>query len=383
MKILFASDTSFNFMDSVPIDGEAVKVMSETAGIFKIADYSILNLENIFGNKEGYIPIPKSGPNLISNDKFIDYIDALKPTAIGLANNHSLDFGESALSHTIGILKEHGYQVCGAGENIDMAYEPAIFDDGTVKVHVIAVCENEFGTATTKSSGTAGYSLKRVSDAIKKSLCDGAEPIIYFHGGNETNPFPSPEKTELYRHFIDIGAKAVVGMHTHCPQGYEIYKGCPVVYSMGNFFFPVQNDVLPTWSMGYMTMLDITKDNLSMEVIPYTFDADRHTLLKGEKKDRFNKYLTEISTVISDSEKVLKFFESWCIKTGIEYMLGYISFDDKMYSDVRMVSSLKNIFSCEAHAELMKHTLRLIYENRVDEARKLVPYIEKLQNFKL
>ena len=40
-------------------------------------------------------------------------------------------------------------------------------------------------------------------------------------------------KTELYRHFIDIGAAAVIAMHTHCPQGYEIYNGAPIVYSKG------------------------------------------------------------------------------------------------------------------------------------------------------
>jgi len=383
MKVLFAADMSFNYMDAVPKNGEAMRIMTKTAEIFRKADYSIVNLENIFGNKEDYEPIPKSGPNLIANDKYIEYIDILNPTAVGLANNHSRDFGDGAFFHTMDMLKKRGYQLCGAGENVQKAYEPAIFDDGTTKVHIIAVCENEFGTATKTSAGTAGFSLGRVTDAINKALSDCAEPVIYFHGGNEQNPFPSPGKRELYRHFVDLGARAVIAMHTHCPQGYEIYNGCPVIYSMGNFFFPHTKSHNTTWNMGYMTMLDITKENLSVEIIPYTFDMDKHTPLEGEKKDNFMKYLSELSDAISDEDKILELFEAWCTMIGIGAYIRHVSFCEEMYDDAWKVSPVKNIFSCEAHAELMKHTFRLIHEGRVDAAKKLVPYIEKMRNVKL
>ena len=380
MKILFASDMSFNYMNSLPEDGEALRVMSETAEVFKKADYSIVNLENIFGNKEDYEPIPKSGPNLISNDKFIEYVEALNPTAVGLANNHSRDFGDGALFHTMEMLKERGYQLCGAGENIDKAYEPAVFDDGNTKVHIIAVCENEFGIATNTSAGTAGYSLGLVTKAIKKALLEGAEPIIYFHGGNETNPFPAPSKTELYRHFADIGARAVIAMHTHCPQGYEIYNGCPIIYSMGNFFFPADRGDEATWNYGYMTMLDIDKTNASVELIPYSFGFDNHTPLKCERKEKFFEYLKEITEPISDENRITELFEAWCTYVGIEHYLCHVGFDDEMYTNAKKASPIKNIFSCEAHVELMKYTLRLIHEGRVEKAKELVPYIKSLQN---
>ena len=383
MRVLFAGDMSFNYLNSVLEDGAAMRIMAKTAAVFKTADYSIINLENIFGNRDEYEPILKSGPNLISCDKYIDFIDALNPTAVGLANNHSGDYGERALFHTMDMLTEHGYQICGAGENICKAYEPVVFDDGDTIVHIIAVCENEFGIATENSPGSAGYNLKKVADSINKSLSAGAEPVIYFHGGNETNPFPSPEKTQLYRHFIDIGAKAVVAMHTHCPQGYEIYKGCPVIYSMGNFFFPVGTTKLPTWNMGYMTLLDITKQNLTAEIIPYTFNDDSHTPLEGEKRNKFMQYLAKLSEVISDESRILSLFESWCVMAGIEGYLKHIKYDEKNFDDVKAICPMKNLLSCEAHIELLKHSFRLIYEGRVAEAQKSVQYIQKMQNFML
>lgn len=379
MKLLFASDLSFNYMKSSPDEGEAKRVMSQAAEIFKQADYSIINLENIFGDATNYEPIPKSGPNLISDDKYVEYLEALNPTAVGMANNHSLDYGDGALFHTVDMLKERGYQVCGAGENVEKAYEPAVFDDGNLKVHIIAVCENEFGTATLTSAGTAGYSLKQVTRAIQKAISEGAQSIVYFHGGNEKNPFPSPEKTELYRHFIDLGARAVIGMHTHCPQGYEIYNGCPIIYSMGNFFFPKNSDDIPTWNMGYMTMLELEAERVQMEVIPYVFDMDSHTLLEGEKKDQFMEYLLELSKPLGEEERIMELFEAWCVIMGIGAYLKHVKFEEEMYQNAKKASPIKNLLSCEAHAELLKHSFRLIYEGRVEEARTLVPYLEQMQ----
>ena len=114
-----------------------------------------------------------------------------------------------------------------------------------------------------------------VKKAMKESRASGALPVVYFHGGNETNPFPSPGKVEMYRSFVDMGAAAVVAMHTHCPQGYEMYNGCPVIYSLGNFYFPhgeTASSLLPSWFYGYMTELDFTENEITVKNIPYKFD---------------------------------------------------------------------------------------------------------------
>ena len=42
--------------------------------LFEQADFGMVNLENAFGNKEDGEPIIKSGPNLVSEDGFIEYI---------------------------------------------------------------------------------------------------------------------------------------------------------------------------------------------------------------------------------------------------------------------------------------------------------------------
>lgn len=384
MKILFAADMSFNYMPGYP-GNEAVKsAMASAAEKFAKADFSIVNLENIFGNKEDYEPIPKCGPNLISADDFAEYIKALNPSVVGLANNHTGDFGESAVYHTLEVLKASGYPYIGAGKNLADAYEPFICEKDGMKIGIIAVCENEFGGATKTKAGSAGYNLTLLAQKIRELSAMGTKSIVYFHGGNETNPFPSPGKKELYRSFIDMGASAVVAMHTHCPQGYETYNGCPIIYSMGNFYFPAtRNGDRITWFYGYMTELDFSEGSIKIKTIPYTFDFEGITLLEGEELKDFNKYLAYLSEVIKDDEKLEKFFDAWSVKYGYEYS-AHMHFDDTQLKDSsQKAAGPRNLFTCEAHNELMKTFLNICYENRVEEAKELLEELEILQSLKL
>lgn len=173
MKILFASDMSFNYMSEYPGDAAVKAAMAECAEEFSKADFSIVNLENVLGNREDYEPIHKCGPNLISTDEFVNYIKELNPSVVGIANNHTGDFGEGAIFHTFEVLNENGYPYIGAGANIREAYKPFIMEKDGIKVGIIAVCENEFGGAKENKAGSAGFNLTRLQkemDALRQPL---------------------------------------------------------------------------------------------------------------------------------------------------------------------------------------------------------------------
>lgn len=386
MNILFAADMSFNYFPNFPGIDTVKQTMKETSECFASADFSVVNLENIFGEKDAFEPIVKSGPNLICGDEFVSYIDMLNPTAVGMANNHCGDYGEGAINHTIGLLKEKQYQVFGAGKDIEEAYLPAVFEKDGVKVAVIAVCENEFGIAGENTAGSAGYSLERTTKSIFTAREQGMLPVIYFHGGNERNPFPSPGKVELYRHFIDLGAKAVIAMHTHCPQGYETYRGCPIIYSMGNFFFPKPSEcnVIPSWNYGYMTSLNITQEQISFEILPYRFSMDTHIILKGKEKEDFFRYMEVLNAPINNKNRLRSLFDSWCIMEGMGTYIRFVKFSEEMKNaGASAVATTKNIFSCEAHNELIKNCFNIMFEERLEEAESEIETITKLQQMQI
>lgn len=380
MKIIFASDMSFNYIPAYPGDAAVRAAMAEPAALFSQADFSVVNLENIFGDASSETPIIKSGPNLISSPDYMEYLLALRPTAVGLANNHAGDFGDAPLLFTKKTLEEHGMTAIGAGVNLEEAYRPALFEKDGIRAAVIAVCENEFGSATASAPGSAGYNITRITRAIHTALREGYLPIIYFHGGNEYDPFPSPGKSDLYRHFIDLGAAAVIAMHTHCPQGYEIYDGKPIVYSMGNFFFPSSKASVPVWFCGYMSELNITEAAVTLNVHPYVFDFDSIRLLNGAEKEEFLAYLDCLNAPLNDPAELQEYFDSWCLTSSYTKILT--QYTPALFADghTAEIKSVKNIFGCEAHNELIRNTMFMIYESRVESARARLPIIRKLQN---
>ena len=40
---------------------------------------------------------------------------------------------------------------------------------------------------------------------------------------------------------VDARADAVIGAHPHILQGFDFYKGAPIAYSLGNFWFNTKN----------------------------------------------------------------------------------------------------------------------------------------------
>ena len=382
MKIIFAADMSFNYFESFPGKEQARATLKEAGELLQSADFSMVNLENIFGDESIGAPIIKGGPNLISEDGFMEYVHALNPTVVGMANNHTNDFGEGAMQHTMDLLREGGYKYIGAGKNLDEAYLPAKLSKDGIDVTIIAICENEYGGATATTAGTAVYNLHRAGKAIINARADGFKPIVFFHGGNEHNPFPAPSKVDLYRHFIDIGAEAVIAMHTHCPQGYEYYEGKPIVYSMGNFFFPKDwkaNGMQNIWSLGYMSELDITEDGTKLTIHPYQFDFDRHELLKGEKKERFMKYMKSLCEPIADRAQIEKYFDSWCLTR--RWLLD--RFEDFNYDEViadgnpKQAVKFHGPLRCEAHNEVLMNHVEMAYFGRVEEAKKNLTELKK------
>ena len=104
------------------------------------------------------------------------------------------------------------------------------------------------------------------------------------------------------------------------------------------------------------------------------------TMLVGEEKADFMKYMMCLCAPIKNSEEIQKLFDSWCLTQG--YINRLADYKKEYFADGHTVDvkAFKNIFCCEAHNELVKNTFMMIFESRVEAARAGVENIRKLQN---
>lgn len=171
-----------------------------------------------------------------------EYVSTLKAgniKAVSLANNHILDYGPTGLRHTIQTLSKAGIFYAGAGENKEMANQPAVFEIKNKKIAFFAYSMTfpESFFATDSSAGTAYPVLKIVKKEIQQVRKNCDIIITAFHWGKELESRPDQYQQRLAHKVIDYGSDVVIGHHPHSLQGVESYRGKPIFYSLGNFVF--------------------------------------------------------------------------------------------------------------------------------------------------
>lgn len=376
--MLFAGDACFNYHN---VNGreEAVYMLSELKAEFEAHDIRVMNLENPLGEKGTGFPIKKSGPNLMANPESIAFFEEAGVDVAILANNHTGDFSDEALLNTFDILDKKGIGYAGAGKNLEEAYKAYRGKANGVSFSVIAVCENEFGIAKDDKPGTAGFSLSLVKHKIEEEKKVSDTVIVSFHGGCEGNPLPSPLAKERYRLLTEFGADAVIAGHTHCAQGYEVYGGKPIIYSMGNFnFMRRQNksDKTAVWFWGYMVSLEVKKGSCGIKkLIPYKFENDdgKMYLLADDEKAKAEAFIAKTSAIIQDDKLLNKYYDGWCMGSGMGYAQRFTDLNITHFMPENQPANIpaqKNLLFCESHNELVKNTLLILFEGRMDEAIK-------------
>ena len=185
-------------------------------GYFESDDFTMINLEGPLCDS-GY-PVQKKhtfrGPT-----SYVNIITENSVEAVTIANNHTLDYGQSGYDSTL--------------ETLNAAGVPYVERDAPTIV-------------TTESGLTIGiygavYYHLDVEDMVTEITAmeaQGVDLIIFApHWGTEGTYRPTAEQTEVGHAAIDAGADIVYGSHPHVLQPIEEYNGGIIYYSLGNFAF--------------------------------------------------------------------------------------------------------------------------------------------------
>jgi ABC-type amino acid transport substrate-binding protein len=207
------------------------------AKLFQESDIRIGNLECVVATKGSEEP---DKPNTFrAHPRSLKYLRKYFD-AVGLANNHSGDFGPEAFSEMLGLLKKNGIGYYGAGYNLKEAHTPLVFERNGIRIALLGYDEfqprnfeadhDRVGVAWSEDEQV----VRDIQAARKEWRADIVIPVM--HWGWE-EPIANARQRQLARLMIDAGADAVIGGHPHQVQDTERYKNKPIFYSLGNFVF--------------------------------------------------------------------------------------------------------------------------------------------------
>lgn len=185
--------------------------------------------------------------------------------AVGVANNHSGDYGKAAFEETLQLLREQAIPSFGGGRNLAEAHKPLWIEQKGLKIALLGY--NEYKPRSFEAgatwSGIAWSEDSQVVADIRAARAAGADLVIPFmHWGWERELQPDARQRQLARTMIDAGADLVIGGHPHVTQGAEYYKGKLIVYSLGNFVFDGFEEEIPQTRVGWLLRLTLDKTGL-------------------------------------------------------------------------------------------------------------------------
>jgi poly-gamma-glutamate capsule biosynthesis protein CapA/YwtB (metallophosphatase superfamily) len=255
VSLLFAGDI---MLDTLPGESVArgVDPFLGFSGILAAADLAVGNLEcsvATSGAPEDKRFTFRAHPRTLP-------VLAQHFAAVGLANNHSGDFGKAALTETMAHLAESKLPFFGAGKDLASAHEPLLVERGGL--HIALLAYDEFQPRSFEAGadypGVAWSEDEQVVTDIRRARQLGADLVFPFlHWGWEGERQPCARQRELAHKLIDAGADAVIGGHPHVTQGAETYHGKLILYSLGNFVFDgFHEDATRT---GWLLRLSLTK----------------------------------------------------------------------------------------------------------------------------
>ncbi|MDQ7806667.1 CapA family protein [Amycolatopsis sp. A133] len=221
---------------------------------------------------------------------------------------------------SLAVLEHAGIVYCGAGANLDAAHAPAVVERSRREVAFLAYTslrrpfagQPEF-PAVAQAFATTAYQpdphvaeipgrpplvrttplpehLNRLVADIKRAKSDHDHVVVSMHWG-----LPGPDLAEYQvtygRAAIDAGADLVAGHGPRTIQAVEVYRGRPILYSLGNLVADRPDGLLAGCMFG---------DEPRLELIPVRRTADNECEpLAGDEADRVLRYLAELSALRS------------------------------------------------------------------------------------
>jgi poly-gamma-glutamate capsule biosynthesis protein CapA/YwtB (metallophosphatase superfamily) len=234
---------------------------------FKKSDLTVVNLETSISTRG---KAASKQFTFRANPSVVKGIKNSGIDVVSLANNHTLDYGTTALFDTMNYLKKSNIGTVGAGKNSQEAFSAQYRVINGKRIAIIGLSrvlpEASWFASNTKAGIASAYSTNPMMNYVKTAVKKSDYTIIMIHWNKERKDYPEDYARKLGKQFIDLGVDAVIGGHSHTLMGSEIYKGAPIYYSLGNFIFDGSSD--PRGQESMIVRLTLQNNKVASSIIP-------------------------------------------------------------------------------------------------------------------
>lgn len=233
--------------------------VEEAAAHLKETDVCFSNLEVAIWSTDSSKPTKEGLYFHAADPSVLDCLKEMGINMLAMSNNHAWDLGTSGILGTIEEVEKRGIAHAGTGRSAAEASGPGFLEASASRVALIAMASGKFSQEAVAQENHAGVNVLRLEkdgnlnqedslrnlDSIRATAEEADYVLVYHH-----NHYWEPDKTKTpswqrqWAHScIDAGASVFIGHGVPLLHGIEIYKDCPIFYSLGNFIFHTKTDV--------------------------------------------------------------------------------------------------------------------------------------------
>ena len=184
-------------------------------------DITFVNLECPLNDSE---PDSKSDLCFRGPTDYAAILPASSIEVVNLANNHMGNYGQAGYDSTVAALDNAGVKYCGT---IEQGNSACYVDVKGVRIGFVG--------AYPLWNQNHPKDLEKSFKYLKDNHCDVI--IAALHAGMEYRGTHGSMQDRYGNILYNLGAKIVVGNHSHVPEGVRVFKGVTQLYSLGNSSF--------------------------------------------------------------------------------------------------------------------------------------------------
>lgn len=279
-------------------------ISPELIQIMQDADIMCLNNEFTFSTNGS--PMPSKAYTFRANPERVAVLQEMGVDVVTLANNHVYDYGKQALLDTFATLKNAGIDYFGAGNNLEEAMDAVYYEiDGKTIAFVGASRAEKYKLTPQATETEPGilrcYDTELFLEAIREADANADFVIAVVHWGTEYSYDLEEVQLSTGKEYLDAGADAIIGGHSHCLQGMEFYDEKPIIYSLGNYWF--NSKTLDSMLIQLHFSGDDNGGDIEVSVVPaIQSGAKTQIVTEPEEQERIYTFLEDISVNVEIDE---------------------------------------------------------------------------------